>query len=219
VQAALAKQLNGKLQEAPELSEIIDDFSIFEKHADLVAQLMSAVFPAVYWNEIYAAAFVPFQIRPFYATPNFVHLNLFRDSKFGAGLNLDEELFRLGRTLKAYSHLLKKIYSIDTNFDYPLIFTNVDSQTGLPRHYRLNFDLRFVEVRKTGDFEPPAEDDLKRLLANPTNLELWFELIPPSCFEFRGFTVFHAFDVTEQEVLSSLKNDLLEKRDYRSGPI
>ena len=216
-QAALAKKLNGELEKAPELSEPIDDFSIIEKHHNLIAQLMSVVFPAAFWNEMHAAAVVPFQLRPFYAAPKFMDLSFVKDGRFGAGLNLDDELFRLGRTLKAYSHILKKIYGVDTNFDYPLIFTNVDPATGLPRHYRIDFDLRFVEIKKISDFKPPTNEELKRLLANPTNLDLWFELLPPQCFEFSGFTVFQAVDVTDLEVLSSLKNDLLEK-DAISAP-
>ncbi len=42
------------------------------------------------------------------------------------------------------------------------------------------------------------------------------ELLPASSFRFRGFTVFRALEVTDQEVLSSLKRDLIEKESIVS---
>ncbi|MCG3120989.1 MAG: hypothetical protein ALAOOOJD_03913 [bacterium] len=96
-------------------------------------------------------------------------------------------------------------------FEYPLIFTGSDPQTGLERHYRILFDGRFVEIKNVA--APPVLDtkSLQRLTANPNDLPLWFELLPPSAFELHGFVILNAVDVTDQEVLSALKNDLLEK--------
>ena len=42
------------------------------------------------------------------------------------------------------------------------------------------------------------------------------DLIPPENFEFHGLGVFRAVDVTDQEVLSSLKRDLIEKESIFS---
>jgi hypothetical protein len=211
IRAACAKNLLAELKNAPELAGRIEDLSVIEKHAGLVTQLMSIVFPPAYWEEMLAAAVVPFQIQPFHATPRFKRLNLVKDGRFSRGMNVDEEHMRLGKTLNAYSHILRKFYGIETNFEYPLIFTCVDEQTGLARHHKVTIDLRFVEIKKVADTKPLEPEDAKRLLANPTNLGLWLELIPPHCFEFRGFVVFNAVDVTDHEVLSSIKNDLLEK--------
>ena len=42
------------------------------------------------------------------------------------------------------------------------------------------------------------------------------QLLPPEHFVFQGFTVLTADDVTDQEVLSSLKRDLIEKESIIS---
>ncbi len=43
------------------------------------------------------------------------------------------------------------------------------------------------------------------------------ELIPPDRFIFRGFGLVRATDITDQEVLSALKRDLIEKESIASG--
>ena len=55
-----------------------------------------------------------------------------------------------------------------------------------------------------------SEADRQRLLANVADLDVWQSLIPPDHFEFQGFGVFRAADVTEHEMLSALENDLFE---------
>ncbi len=209
--AATAKQLLAALEKAPELAQPSLELATVEKHAALVEQLLIPVFPAAYWEDIYAAAAVPFQLRPFLASPGFNRLNLMGDHGFNAGMNLAPAQLLLGRNLNAYSHILRRFYGVETQFEFPLIFTSADAATGLARHYKVNIDLRFIEIKKVGETKPLAPEDIQRLLANPSRLEMWFELIPPQCFEFSGFAVFSAVDVTDQEVMSSLKNDLLEK--------
>ena len=56
------------LEAAPELRGRIDDLSVIEKHHDLIAVLMSRVFPDGSWNVDFMAATVPFQLRAFHAT-------------------------------------------------------------------------------------------------------------------------------------------------------
>jgi hypothetical protein len=211
IKAAFAKRIREELQNAPELLGRIDDLSVIEKHAGLVTQLLSLVFPPAYWEDMIAAAVIPFQAQPFFASPKFQRLNLVRNGRYARSMNIDEEHAFWGRTLNAYSRILRQYYGVETNFEYPLVFTFLDPQTGLDRHFKILVDTQFIEVKKIADPKPLGPEDIKRLLANPTNLKLWHELIPPQCFEFYGFVIFNAIDVTDQEVLSALKNDLLEK--------
>ena len=211
LRVASAKRINAELQKAPALKERIDDLAVLEGHTDLVEQLMSAIFPSAHWNEINGAALVPFTMQPFYTTPGFQRLNLSNDDKLKNGLNVGGAQFESGKILSIYSHILQQFYNFEMNFEYPLIFTGVDPQTGLERYYRILFDGRFVEIKSVA--APPVLDKahLHRLTANPTDLQLWFELLPPAAFELHGFVVLNAVDVTDQEILSSVKNDLLEK--------
>jgi len=216
IRAALAPKLREELRKAPALSGTIEDLAVLEQHRPLVAQLMSTVFPAAYWDEVAAAALVPFKFQPFYATPAFERLMLVQNGGFSGGVNLSLHVQIWARTLNAYKHILTKHYGVALDFDYPIIFTSLDPQTGLERHHKILIDMRFVDILKVGETPALGAEDVKRLLAGAMDINVWFELIPPECFEFHGFTVFHALDVTDQEALSSIKKDLLEKETLTS---
>jgi hypothetical protein len=47
------------------------------------------------------------------------------------GLNLDREVFFSGKLLRAYLYIVKKFYGIALEFEYPLICTRQDPETGL----------------------------------------------------------------------------------------
>ena len=214
--AALAKQIQEELQQAAELLEPIEDLSLIEQHKGLVDLLMSAVFPPASWGQDYSAATIPFHFRSFYATPSFGRLLTVEDGTFKGWMNLDRDLFFYGKLLRAYLYILKKFYGIALEFEYPLICTRQDPEIGLDRHFKLNIDGRFLEVRSIGELPPLTDEAKKYLCANLTDLRVWMALMPPEHFEFHGFSVIHAVDVTDQEVLSSLKRDLIQKESIIS---
>ncbi len=213
----IAKKIREKLQEAPELLNPIADLSIIAKHRGLVDTLMSVVFPPAFWETSYTAAIAPFHLQSFYATPLFERMLVSADGTFRGRPRLDFNAMASGKLLRAYLHIAKKFYGLELDFDYPLIFTFIDPETGLERHFKMNFDLRFVETRKVGELKPLSGVARNHLLANLNNLSVWMELIPPEHFEFHGFAVINAVDVTDQEVLSSLKRDLIEKESIVSN--
>ncbi len=51
--------------------------------------------------------------------------------------------------LLAYALILERIYGIELGVEVPVIFTSADPATGLERHFQLEFDWRFVEVRRS----------------------------------------------------------------------
>jgi hypothetical protein len=213
--AALTKQIQDELRQAVELLEPIEDLSLLERHQGLVDLLMSAVFPPASWDRDYAAATIPFHFQSFYATPSFGRWLTVEDGTF-EGLNLDREAFFSGKLLRAYLYIVKKFYGIALAFEYPLICTRQDPETGLARHFQLNIDGRFVEVSSIGELPPLTDEAQQYLRAHLTDLQVWMALLPPEHFEFQGFSVIHAVDVTDQEVLSALKRDLIQKESIIS---
>ncbi len=215
----LGRTLQGVLKEAPELFEPIHDQSVLTRHRELVEALMAAVFPPVFWEQEYAAALVPFQLKSFYSTPTFERELMGSDGKLSGRLNIDLPTLARFRLLNAYALVLGRVWGIDFPLDYPLIFTVEDRVTGLDRHFKILFDGRFIDVEPTHTAPPTMDEEIReRLAAGTTGLDALVELIPPGSFTFRGFTVFRALDVTDQEVLSSLKRDLIDKESIISGP-
>jgi hypothetical protein len=101
--------------------------------------------------------------------------------------------------------------------DYPIIFTVEDRETGLDRHFKIGFEGRFIDVEPAGTLPALAPDVRARLEARAGDFKALAAVFPPGSVRFRGFTVFRALDVTDQEVLSSLKRDLIDKESIVSS--
>ena len=217
---ALGARLNAlireQLEQAPELRKPIADPAILERHAELIDVLMSAVFPMAAWEYDYGAALLPFQMKSFYATPACEASLLDEHRQLSGRLNFDDATTGMLRRLFAYKMIVKHGYDIDTGFDHTIILTTTDRSTGLDRHFRVEFDGRFVEVDADGGFPVLPTEIIDRIRAADVPLETIQELLPSERFTFRGFSVLRAFDVTDQEVLSSLKRDLIDKESIVS---
>jgi len=205
-----------KAREAPELAAVIDDLSLIEKHRPFVDLMMSALFPPAFWEQEYGAALFPFQLRAFYATPPFRRSLMNADGTLQGRANFlqehsDEQTLAAARLWLAYELILERTYGIELGGDVPVIFTTTDPATELEQHFRLQFDWRFVDVELVGP-KPPLPDALRQRLQNGlVDGDLLRELLPPDRFVLRGFMIVKAVDVTDQEVLSSLKRDLIDK--------
>jgi GAF domain-containing protein len=205
-----------KVKHVPEFTRAIEDLSIIGQHKALVDLMMTAMFPPAFWEQEYGAALFPFQLRAFYATSAFRRSLMNDDGTLQGQLNLDPQ--RLGdvKTLLAYELILQRTYGIGLGIEAPVIFTTADPDTKLDRHFRMQFDWRFVEVERRGPVPPLADAVRRQLQAGRVDLDLLRELLPPEAFVFRGFVILKAVDVTDQEVLSSLKRDLIEKESIVS---
>ena len=217
IRGRLARELDAEVRRVPELSEPISDLSVLARHRELVQALMSAVFPPVFWKQEHAAALIPFELRSFYATPSFERELTGSDGKLQGRLSVDKDAIARFRLLNAYSLALSRIHGIDLPVDYPITFTVSDPETTLDRHFKIGFDGRFIEVEPVAPLPPLAADVRARLEAHAGDFQVLAAVIPPGSVRFRGFTVFRALDVTDQEVLSSLKRDLIDKESIISN--
>lgn len=209
--AGLGGNVREEIESRPELLEPITDLSFFDEHASVVDRLMSVVFPPAYWNQDCKAAIVPYSFTSFYRTPRFEQMMVGDDGQFAAvTLFASESEFAMGRILTAYLRILREFHGVSLDFDFPVVTTILDAGTGLDRHFKLDVDVRFLEVRALGPVRSISESDMERLLSDPTNLDLWSELIPPENFEFVGLAIVNAVDVTDQEVVSALKRELIK---------
>ena len=206
-----------KAREAPELAGVIDDLSVIGKHQTFVDLMMTALFPPAFWEQEYGAALFPLHLRAFYATPPFRRSLMDGDgtlqgrASFLQKRSVDPTM-GAERLWLAYELILERVYGLELGGDVPvMMFTTTDSVTGLDQHFRLQFDWRFVDVQVVGP-KPPLPDGVRQeLAAGRIDSEKLRELLPPERFVLRGFMIVKAVDVTAQEVLSSLKRDLIDK--------
>jgi len=214
--AALARLVGEQIEKAPELVGTITDPAVLERHGDLVDLLMAAEFPPALWEQAHGAAMIPFQLRGFYATPAMRRDLMHDDGRLKGRVNLDETLVNSIRRGYAYSLILRRLYNLDLELDYPFVLTVPDASTGLDRHFRLLFDWQFIEVEARGGLPvlpDGARAHLQGALLDTSYLE---KILPPDRFVFRGVTFLKALEVTDQEVLSALKRDLIDRESIVS---
>ena len=206
-----------RIKQAPELSAVIDDVSVIAKHRQLVDLMMSAMFPPAFWEQEYGAALFPFQLRAFYATSLFRRTLMNDDGTLHGRVNVEEQRLAAAKLLLAYELILERTYGIDLGVEIPVVFTSEDPATTLERHFRLDFDWRFVDVKLDGP-APKLTDAMRRQLqSGNVHLDQLRDLVPPERATLRGFMTLKAVDVTDQEVLSSLKRDLIDKESIVSS--
>jgi len=206
-----------KIKQAPELSAVIDDVSLIGKHRQLVDLMMSAMFPPAFWEQEYGAALFPFELRAFYATSIFRRTLMNDDGTLRGRVNVEAQRLRDAKLLLAYELILERTYGIDLGVEIPVVFTSEDPATTLERYFRLDFDWRFVDVKLDGPAPKLTEAMRRQLESGNVELDELRDLVPPETVTLRGFMTLKAVDVTDQEVLSSLKRDLIDKESIVSS--
>jgi len=213
---AVARVIAEQVAKAPELLGPLTDCSVLERHEDLMDLLMAAAFPPAHRQHAYGAAMVPMQLHGFYATPPMERLLMTEDWRLKGRINLDASMVAATRRAYAYGMVLEKIYGIEMELEVPLILSVPDPETKLDRHFRLLFDWTFVDVEVKGPRPELPDNICQRVQADLMGAEGLSDLLPSDRFVLRGFTVLRAVEVTDQEVLSALKRDLIDRESIVS---
>ena len=131
-------------------------------------------------------------------------------------INVDESTALGVHVLSAYEIVLRQIYGIELALDYPIVLSVPWPFVGFKRHFKLAFDSRFIEVRARGPvppLPPNASEWIREALLDRASLG---EILPADRFVISGFALLRAVDVTDHEVLSSLKRDLIDRESIVS---
>jgi hypothetical protein len=216
VLASVARTVLDQVAHAPELAGPVTDLAAVRAHDDLLRALMVAVFSPAAEDDGYAAALLPFRLRTFFATPGFARLLTGDDGLVLGRVDVDPALLVHVRMLHAYSLILLRVYGIDVGVEYPWVSSVKDPDTGLDRYFKFLVNRRFLDVDVVG--EPPVLSEAlrQRLGAGILDPAALLEVLPPDRFVIRGFSIIKAVEVTEQEVLSAIERELIDKESIVS---
>ena len=206
-----------RLASAPELLAPMTDRAVIDRHRPLVDLMMSAVFPAAFQEQTIGAALVPFHLQSFYATAFMERGGLDASGRLRGRINLDPRTALAYKILHAYALVLGQFYGITLDLEYPLVVTVNDETTGWDHHLKTQWNSRFLAVEAVGEVPVLDEDRRRRVLANLSDPWALMTLIPPDRFVFRGFAVITGVDVTQQEILSAIKRELIERESVVSS--
>jgi len=194
------------LEEYPELREGFSDHNLLEKYKEQIDLLLDPLFPEpLLLNEIKAAT-IPFSFTSFKFTDRFENIlaNAGEDYELKVRNFEDDSMYILVCTF-----ILGFVYGFKVDLRRPFYFDIPDKTSGTMKYYRTNFNADFSEITPTKTAPKITEEDFKELLNNFENIELWKKKFPPNSYIFKGFGLISLFDVTSEEMLSSIKANLL----------
>ena len=201
-----------EMDKVPAFRKPVKNYQAFvKKNRKMVDKLMSAIFPkALEFNEIKAAT-PPFIFDNIVASPRFKKILDLNGGSLGVPYNLNPDVFTFSIYIHACLAILAKFYSRSTPLRTPFIYQMKNPDTGLDMYYKMTINADFMDVKLNGQLKKLSELDITHMVENVKDVELWGRNIPAKSFEFNGFIVCTLVNVTPNEILSQLKNNLLER--------
>jgi hypothetical protein len=210
---AFAPFIQNYIDGAPELKQPMEDEAVFAKHKPFLDFLMSAVIPMASGNTELIVALQPFRFKSLYSTAAFDRNISFETFEQQAQANVPGGKITLGKTIRACLMILEKYqnFGLMAENPRPVLVTLRDPVSGLDKVYRIEINHQFCDVIAKTEYQPIEKNVIKFLMEKLYDVDLWLQYIHPEEFEFHGLFMMRLIDVTEQEMLSSIKYDLLER--------
>jgi len=204
-----------------ELQQPIDDLTALEPHHEWMEMLLSIIFPpTASEHEMLYSVGLPFSYTTIYTSRLFNLLFIepgtknikIPDKETGRDIEHD-------RAIGAYNLILRKY----CNFHAPEFVSSVhpyhDPHSGLIKYMELQLDTRYIEVKFTGSHLPIPEDFINKKDHGLLSIEELQNNIPIDQFAFEGIVIGRVIDVTEREVISQMKSELLNLNAFSEGVV
>ncbi len=205
----------------PELQNAIADLAALEPHREWIEMLLSIIFPpTANEHEMLYSVGLPFSYKTIYTSRLFRMLFLepgtndikIPDNETGKDIERD-------RATGAYNLILRKY----CNYHAPDFVASVhpyhDPHSGLIKYMELQLDTRYIDVRYIGGHLPIPEDFINKKDHGLLSLEELQRNIPIDQFAFEGIVIGRVIDVTEREVISQMKSELLNLNAFSEGVV
>ena len=216
--SAMLEEIKEKISQNQALQGRIHDTDILNDYPDVIIPLMSSVFPAASFNSDIMGALNPGTFEPFHVSPEFQRLFLDKKNNFKSEIKSCLKTDTSKKLLHIYCLVLEKIYHLDCRLHDQMDMEIIpDEKTGLDRYYRITPDFQFVRVKA---LDPPAQlskEERSLIAEHVTDIEILSRYIDLSKFEFTGFAIVKAVDITESQVISTLERDLIDEHSIFSS--
>ena len=202
-----------------ELMGTITDLSVIEPHSELIQELLSAVFPPTTANYMYGVS-IPFKNQAVYVSPLFKELLLkpgtYEMNIPGYDIN---QLLNWERLHFAYGVVLKKYLDYNSPESGRTVYTFHDTQTGLTRYMEMRIDGRFIDVNPVGEMPELPKSIINHHNNSIMTITELMEHVPLDKFAFEGVSVIRVNDMTEAEVITKIKNRLLDINTFSDATV
>jgi len=211
IKKSFADSILKEYNDTPDLHGVIRDISVTKKHEKLIDNMMMFLFPSAFFDKQTFAASAPYSNDMFYASPKFRNIIKISDGKIEGELNIDLASYNFGKIISGYAGILSRFYNVHLNFDFPLVYKILDPVNGLDRYFKLNGAAEFVEILNKRKLKKLSAKDIANIKSNIYDLEYLMEMLEPDNFEYSGVFVMNVINITNTEIISAIKRDLIEK--------
>ena len=198
-----------RLASAPELYGPISDLSVLHTHETLVDLLLNFLISPIDRKTKLFKIVRPFNFEPF-ITAEKVQGLMGKENVCYVFSDKQSEVTRK-QTIAAGCTILAQCYDVAVDISMKNMLSVPDVETGLQRFYKPHIDDKYTRVVVRGELPKLTADDIRRLLTNLHDRELWLKMLPPDRFVFHGFQFALLNDITEEESLSRLKHRLISR--------
>lgn len=214
--ADYAKQLIAEIEKYPELKNGFKDLGLIKKHKKIINRISRVLFPdALLTNEIKALT-PPFFFYPIYTSTRFDNIVEASGEEFSYKMkDVDEDLFYL----YCCYFILRNYYGYTIKGKGSL---NVEIQNKiqqLTKTYKLGINADMSEFIPTDRAKDITRKDFEELIDNFGDIDLWKEKFPPNSWVIKGVNMINLVDVTIDQALTSITDNLLQKTDDSFGNI
>lgn len=204
----IAREITKQLDKAMEFLTPFDNLDEISDQRHFVELLLTGIFPSARRDQDLAFARKPFDPAGFYYTRPF--LELFTKEGIGLSIN-NEEGVRNATILRACRMILNEFYGQRIRYGEETIVSIKTDDSPYEKHYKLEINTNFVEIKKLRALKPISQKEINMLLSDINDIDLWLSFMPATHFEFQGMVSVTLIDVTEREAMSRLRKSLLNK--------
>lgn len=203
-----AKQMLEEYKELPVLREGFSDLSYLVTYQKEIDRLMELMFPDMLQTNEIKAASIPFDFTIFKMSKRLTQILENSGDDYELEMrNFDESKIYI----LACTFILASCYNIRFDFKRPFYYDIPDINEGVVKHYRALFNGDYFKVKPLEGAPKISEEDVKILMDNFDNIEIWKEKFPPESYEFRGFGIMNLFDVTLDQTLQDVNHNLIQR--------
>lgn len=212
-------QVVQQFEQHPELMSTITDLASLKQHTELIQELLSAVFPPTTANMMYGVS-LPFKQTTIYASPLFKKI-LLKSGSDEMHIPANEVIESINREKLhfAYGLILKKYLGYNSPDTSRSVYPFTDPVTKLTRYMEIRIDARFIDVNPLHEMPHLPDSIVNHHTNSIMTIAQLMELVPLDKFVFEGVAVIRVNDVTEQEVISKIKNKLIDDSAFSNPNI
>lgn len=162
-------------------------------------------------NKLPWALAVPMRPHFFYGTNAFYKLmQHVKKAKTNNRILYFDESFMRKRNLRiVYSFILERLYNFNSLQKNEIIHSFIDENTGLPRHFRINIDTRFIEIHVDGNLPDIKDVVTPTQFPEGIDFEALAEKLPFTMFSFSGVSIVTITDETARYAVDTIKNTIV----------